>query len=172
MANEGADISEPRVLPLGWEERLSRSTNEVYYLNVLTKESQWDFPEKPAQAGYLGPAGSDCVRCSHIIVKHCESRRPFSWRLGLQQKITRTRDEALELIKSYRDLIVSGEKTFGEVADEYSECVTAKREGDLGMFGRGITEKRFEEAAFALNVGELSEPVSTETGFHLILRTA
>ncbi|KAL1486842.1 hypothetical protein MTO96_031183 [Rhipicephalus appendiculatus] len=158
-----------RALPTGWEERLSRSTGEVYYLNSLTMESQWDTPREPAQAGYLGLIGSAQVQCSHILVKHRESHRPFSWR---EEHITRTRDEALALIKCYRDQIVSGEQTFEELAVMYSDCNSAKRKGDLGAFGHGATQKRFEEAAFALNVDELSEPVFTKSGVHLILRTA
>ncbi|KAH7960537.1 hypothetical protein HPB49_020999 [Dermacentor silvarum] len=164
-----ADTGASRVLPTGWEVRLSRSTGEVYYINVLTKESQWDFPEEPAQARFLGLIGDDHVWCSHVLVKHRESRRPFSWR---EENVTRTRDEALALIKRYREEIVSGKKTFEQLASQYSDCSSAKRKGDLGMFGRGATQKRFEEAAFALKVGELSEPVFTESGVHLILRTA
>ncbi|KAH6948853.1 hypothetical protein HPB50_026604 [Hyalomma asiaticum] len=124
-----ADGGDARALPLGWEERLSQSTGEVYYLNLLTNERQWNFPEQPADAGYVRPDGS--IQCSHILVKHCESRRPFSWRLGLDKKITRTRDEALELIKFCRGVILTGRKTFGEMAEEYSDCVSAKRKGDL-----------------------------------------
>ncbi|KAH7956416.1 peptidyl-prolyl cis-trans isomerase NIMA-interacting 1 [Rhipicephalus sanguineus] len=164
-----AGVGSSHALPTGWEERLSRSTGEVYYLNALTMESQWDTPNEPAQAGYLGLIGSAQVRCSHILVKHRESHRPFSWR---EERISRTRDEALAHIERYRDQIVSGEKTFEELAITYSDCNSAKRKGDLGLFGRGATQKGFEEAAFALNVGELSEPVFTESGVHLILRTA
>ncbi|KAH7978985.1 hypothetical protein HPB49_007624 [Dermacentor silvarum] len=165
MANAGAS----RVLPRGWEVRRSRSTGEVYYLNVLTKKSQWDFPEEPARAAFLGLLEYGQVRCSHIIVKHRESRRPRSWR---KLNITRTRDEALALIKRYREEIVSGKKKFEDVANEYSDCTSAKWKGDLGAFGRGTTQKGLEEAAFTLEVGELSEPVFTESGVHLILRTA
>ena len=41
----------------------------------------------------------------------------------------------------------------------------------MGTFGRGDMVKAFEDAAFKLKVGELSEPVSSESGIHLILRT-
>ncbi|KAH7977678.1 hypothetical protein HPB49_003165 [Dermacentor silvarum] len=134
---------------------------------MLTKKIHLDFPKEPAQAEPRLEYGY--VRCSHIIVKHRESRRPRSWR---EVNITRTRDEALALIKRYREEIVSGKKTFEDAANEYSDCTSAKRKGDLGAFGRGATQKGFEEAAFALKVGELSEPVFTESGVHLILRTA
>lgn len=71
----------------------------------------------------------------------------------------------------FRRQIVSGEKTFEELASQYSDCSSAKRGGDLGPFGRGQMQKPFEDASYALNVGELSEPVWTDSGVHIILRT-
>ena len=47
---------------------------------------------------------------------------------------------------------------------------SAKRGGDLGHFGRGQMQAPFEEASFALNVGELSDIVDTDSGVHIILR--
>jgi NIMA-interacting peptidyl-prolyl cis-trans isomerase 1 len=49
--------------------------------------------------------------------------------------------------------------------------LSAKRGGDLGSFKKGAMQKPFEEASFALKVGELSEPVFTDSGVHIILRT-
>ncbi|KAJ8684204.1 hypothetical protein QAD02_019996 [Eretmocerus hayati] len=159
-------------LPAGWEKRLSRSTGQHYYLNVYTKESQWDRPEKPANPPATGNGKTDDpeeVHCSHILVKHSGSRRPSSWR---EQTITRSKEEALELLKSYREQIVSGEATFGSLAAKYSDCSSAKRNGDLGPFKRGSMQKPFEEAAFALKVGELSQTVDTDSGVHIIYRAA
>ncbi|XP_034196146.1 peptidyl-prolyl cis-trans isomerase NIMA-interacting 1 [Osmia lignaria lignaria] len=164
-------------LPSGWEKRLSRSTGQHYYLNIYTKESQWDRPDKPAGNNPSGnnPSGNNKrdspeeVQCSHLLVKHSGSRRPSSWR---EEKITRSKEEALELIKSYREQIVSGKATFAELASKYSDCSSAKRGGDLGPFNRGAMQKPFEQAAFALKVGELSSPVHTDSGIHIIQRTA
>lgn len=154
-------------LPSGWEKRLSRSTGQHYYLNIYTKESQWDRPEKAAEPA--STTGPDQVQCSHLLVKHEHSRRPSSWR---EENITRTKEEALELVKSYREQIVSGRASFAELAQKYSDCSSAKRGGDLGPFGHGAMQKPFEQAAFALKIGELSEPVHTDSGVHIILRTA
>ena len=46
-------------------------------------------------------------------------------------------DEALEILKGYREKIVSGDATFDELASEYSDCSSARNDGDLGPFGRG-----------------------------------
>lgn len=73
---------------------------------------------------------------------------------------------------AYREQIVSGKATFAELASKYSDCSSAKRGGDLGPFSRGAMQKPFEQAAFALKVGELSSPVHTDSGIHIIQRTA
>lgn len=147
-------------LPEGWEMRTSRSTGMTYFLNTYTKKSQWERPEAPADPGE--------IRCSHILVKHAESRRPSSWR---EEKITRSKEEALDIIKSYRKQIVNKDSTFVDIASKFSDCSSAKRGGDLGMFGRGQMQQAFEEESYKLKVGQLSKPVETDSGFHLILRT-
>ena len=75
------------------------------------------------------------MRCSHLLVKHAGSRRPSSWR---EENITRTKDEAFEIIDQYRKQIEAGEVTLEELAAKYSDCSSAKRGGDLGPFGKGM----------------------------------
>ena len=132
-------------VPAGWEKRTSRSTGQVYYLNQFTKQSQWDLPTSPAEPS-SEPAQ---VRASHLLVKHRDSRRPSSWR---EENITRSKEEALDILAGYRRQIVNKEATFEELAGKYSDCSSAKKGGDLGMFGKGQMQKPFEEATFALNV--------------------
>ncbi|XP_071096273.1 uncharacterized protein [Haliotis cracherodii] len=150
-------------IPEGWEKRTSRSSGKDYYLNIYTKESQWDPPSEPAKK-----MSAKTVRASHLLVKHCESRRPMNWK---KEEITRTKDEALQLLLGYRQQITSGQAEFGDLAKQHSDCSSANREGDLGSFGPGQMQKPFEEATFALDVGELSEPIWTDSGVHIILRT-
>jgi peptidyl-prolyl cis-trans isomerase C len=61
-------------------------------------------------------------------------------------------------------------KSFQDLAKAFSKCPSSKQGGDLGEFGRGRMVKSFEEAAFELNPGEVSKPVRTQFGFHLIQR--
>lgn len=60
-----------------------------YYLNQHTKESQWDRPTAPAEKAAM-------VQCSHLLVKHRDSRRPSSWR---EENITRSKEEAIKILK-------------------------------------------------------------------------
>ena len=75
------------------------------------------------------------------------------------------------LFSAFRQQITSGQRKFEEIAAEFSDCSSAKHGGDLGLFGRGQMQKPFEDATYGLKVGELSEPVWTDSGVHIILRT-
>ncbi len=88
--------------------------------------------------------------------------------------IQTTKDEPEDSVKSKRVRIESilerarNGEDFSALATEYSEGPSSSKGGDLGYFGRGKMVKPFEEAAFALNVGEISDVVETNYGFHII----
>lgn len=116
------------------------------------------------------------VRALHILRKHKDSRRPSSWR---QPVITCSREEASSFLSVLREQLAplggpkgwgSLRKKFEEQARVHSDCSSAKSGGDLGSFTREKMQKAFSDAAFALEVGELSELVSTDSGVHLVLR--
>ncbi|MGL4649229.1 MAG: peptidylprolyl isomerase, partial [Caldilineaceae bacterium] len=80
----------------------------------------------------------------------------------------RTREDALALAEELKGRIEGGED-FATLAAEFSDDLSNAAEGgDLGWFGRGAMVAAFEEAAFALPVGQISEPISTTFGVHLI----
>jgi parvulin-like peptidyl-prolyl isomerase len=88
---------------------------------------------------------ADKIHCSHILVK--------------------TEQEA----KSILDQINRG-VSFSKLAMEKSLCPSKKRSGDLGTFGRGQMVREFELTAFALQKGQISHPVKTKFGWHVIKR--
>ena len=86
------------------------------------------------------------IKCAHILVKK--------------------QSEALTIQERLRQ----GEK-FGKLAKELSiDSGSAKRDGSLGYFGRGAMVKPFEEVAFKLQIGEVSDLVKSEFGYHIIKR--
>jgi NIMA-interacting peptidyl-prolyl cis-trans isomerase 1 len=73
--------------------------------------------------------GSDGkIRSAHLLIKHRESRRPSSWR---EAKITRSKEEAMEILKGHEAAIKSGEATLGDIAMSESDCSSARKRGDL-----------------------------------------
>jgi foldase protein PrsA len=90
---------------------------------------------------------SSKIKCSHILVSK--------------------QSDALAILER----IKNGEK-FGNLAKELSlDSPSAKRDGNLGYFGKGMMVKPFEETAFKLQVNEVSQPVKSEFGYHIIKRT-
>lgn len=63
-------------------------------------------------------------------------------------------------------------KKFKAIAAEFSDCSSAKRNGDLGSFAHGQMQKPFEDASFKLKIEEMSPIVETDSGLHLIYRIA
>jgi peptidyl-prolyl cis-trans isomerase C len=60
---------------------------------------------------------------------------------------------------------------FGSLAQTHSSCPSKANGGDLGEFGPGMMVKPFEDATVSTAIGEISQPVQTQFGFHLIHRT-
>lgn len=150
-----------------WEERFSKSKQQTYFHNRATGESVWELPPGASLEGK--------VRASHILAKHSGSRRPSSWR---EENITRSLDEARAIVEAHRqDVLSQGTPEavaarFAAIATTESDCSSARKGGDLGAFGRGQMQPAFENAAFALQPGEVSDVVVSDSGVHIILRTA
>jgi peptidyl-prolyl cis-trans isomerase C len=95
------------------------------------------------------------IRASHILIKVEEGADEAD------------KEKAKLRIKEIKQKIDEGED-FTELAKEFSEGPSAPRGGDLSYFGRDQMVPSFEEAAFALDVGEVSDVVETKYGYHLI----
>lgn len=105
---------------------------------------------------------SNQVTASHILIMHEESARSSE---------TRTKEQARAMIEDVKVKISNG-TDFEELASEISDCPSGSKGGSLGTFGRGQMVKAFEDTAFDLKVGETSDIVETEFGFHMIHRSA
>lgn len=102
-----------------------------------------------AAGGFLNPnLDIHEVRASHVLVK--------------------TRKEAVKIKKE----IENGEITFEDAAMTYSLCPSGRNGGDLGYFNRKQMVQQFADTAFDLKIGEISDPVGTKFGWHIIKTTA
>jgi hypothetical protein len=104
------------------------------------------------------------IGARHVLIQWMGSdRAPAS--------VVRTRDQALVLAKDVHRRAKAGED-FARLAVEYSdEPGAGGRGGSLGRFGKGQMVPAFEEAAFKLKAGQVSDIVETGFGFHVIQRT-
>jgi len=69
----------------------------------------------------------------------------------------------------YEDLMAG--EDFAKLAQQYSNCPSKKRGGNLGEFSKGDMVPEFWNASTKLKIGEISQPVKTKYGYHLIKRT-
>lgn len=123
-------------------------------------------PDSAAAHAYYDAHKSEMeqVHARHILIRFQGSAVPV--RLG-QKDLTEA--EALQKCKDLRAKIIAGAK-FAEVAQLESDDVgSGQNGGDLDTFGHGAMVPEFEKAAFALKIGEVSEPVRSSFGYHLIL---
>ena len=89
-------------------------------------------------------AGEESVKARHILVE--------------------TEEKANELLEKIR----SGETSFEDAAKAFSICPSSQQGGDLGEFGRGQMVPEFDKACFEMAEGEISCPIKTQFGYHLI----
>ena len=95
------------------------------------------------------------VKARHILIKVADDAAP--------EEVEKARAEISAVLVE-----VNAGGDFAELAKKYSQGPSNSMGGDLGWFGRGAMVKPFEEVAFALTPGSVSEPVRTQFGFHLI----
>jgi parvulin-like peptidyl-prolyl isomerase len=106
--------------------------------------------------------GPDKVGVRHILI-------PWKGAERAPADVTRTKEEAKKLAEEILGKL--GDKgDFGALAKEFSSCPSKQNGGTVPLLQRGRSTKAFEEAAFALKVGERSGLVETEFGYHIIER--
>jgi peptidyl-prolyl cis-trans isomerase C len=152
-ALEGMDVSEKEIrgqIQRGLAINKLLDTNVRQKITVTEEESNKFYNDNPNF--FKQP---EQVKASHILIKVAPDAEE-------SKKI-----QARKKIETIQKKVRQGED-FGLLAKANSEGPTAQREGDLGYFSRSQMVKPFGDAAFALNVGEVSEIVETQFGYHLI----
>lgn len=152
-ALEGMDVSEKEIraqIQRGLAINQLLDTNVRQKITVTKEEGKKFYNNNPNL--FKQP---EQVKASHILIKVAPDAEE-------SKKI-----QARKKIETVQKKVRQGED-FGLLAKANSEGPTAQREGDLGYFNRGRMAKPFEDAAFALNVGEVSGIVETQFGYHLI----
>jgi len=140
-------------------------TDNMLATHMANELSNSNKPDEATLRKYYDDHKADFeqARVSHILVRFQGSQAPL--RNG-QKDLTEA--EALAKIQDIRKRIQGG-ADFAEVAKAESDDVgSGAKGGDLGAITHGQTVPAFEQAAFALKPGELSQPVKTQFGYHLI----
>ena len=98
----------------------------------------------------------------HLLISHNTS--------VISSPPSRNSKEALYLIKTIKDSLKSTESSFGYFSKTYSDDPSAPRnEGVLGWLQWGVTPMNFQSSVWSLNLGEVSDIIETEYGFHLVV---
>ena len=98
----------------------------------------------------------------HLLISHNTS--------VISSPPTRSSKEALSLIKTIKDSLKSTENSFGYFSKTYSDDPSVPRNGGvLGWLQWGVTPMNFQSSVWSLNLGEVSDVIETEYGFHLVV---
>ncbi len=96
-------------------------------------------------------------------------------KVGASHILFSNQDSSDEKAKTKADKVldeIKGGKVFAECAREYSDCPSKEKGGLLGDFTKGQMVPEFEKAVFEMEVGDLSEPVKTQFGYHIIKKNS
>ncbi len=115
---------------------------------------------------------AESVRASHILTKNLPANIDLEDSEKMKKKIEEDFEKQKEEARKKAEDILTELKengNFDELAKKYSEDHSnSKKGGDLGFFSRGGMIKEFEDVAFSLKVGEISDVVETKYGYHII----
>jgi peptidyl-prolyl cis-trans isomerase C len=157
IQNQGTDVELDKLKPLVTKNLI---VDKLVQQNIISKV---DISDQQAEEYYKGKEEQfkhpEQVKASHILIR-VDPNAPPEKKEEAKKKINQVLNEA----KSGKD--------FTELAKKYSEEPgAAETGGDLGYFGRGAMVPPFEEAAFKLKPGEISDIVETQFGYHIIKLT-
>ena len=149
------------------------------------------FPPESILDQVDGCCAQATMGCRHLLIKYSGSRNPVSRRTGqstaevsaeaaqvchfiIAHPPSRLRSTQAELNQYIEKINAEGctEDVFAKYAAERSDCGSCRDGGNLGTFGPGEMQSQFEEGTRATEVGKMSGIVHSDSGFHIIYRTA
>lgn len=155
------------------KEKLTEADLLAYYVDMITENTMSEQLVDRYVSSQVNVSEAE-MEAFYSVSKDSLAVKPLTWTTGLIMHEIKpsAASEAAKLaeIKALQDRLNQGED-FAALATANSDCPSRERGGDLGYFSRGMMVKPFEDAAFALNVGEVSDVVRTQFGFHLIKLT-
>jgi len=147
---------------------------DYFNKNDKIKEEMEKYRKQADIKYYLDRAILDSIITEEILVENYEKQAVevnashiLLWHNGIKPKMQRTKQEALDLAQVIIEKAEAGED-FAALSKKYSEDEGSKETGSLGYFGPGKMVKAFEDVAFSLNEGEISNPVESQFGIHII----
>ena len=134
--------------------------------NAVYQQLSAGDPDEAALRAYYAAHKQDWdeVKARHILIRMEGSRVPV--RDGHKEL---TDDEALAKAKEVRAKIIAGAKFEDQAKIESDDTGSGENGGDLGVFGAGQMVPEFDEVVFKAPVGQVTEPIKTAYGYHLIL---
>lgn len=152
--------------------RMKLTQNDLldYYVDMITDNALQDMlVERYVSSKVEVPEAE--MRSFYEASKDSMAVKPTTWKVGMimrEVKPSQDSDAAqLTAIKAVLQRLLAGED-FATLAKTESDCPSSAQGGDLGFFGKGQMVKPFEDAAFSLDVGEISNIVKTQFGYHII----
>lgn len=133
--------------------------------------SQMEQAEKDIRFGVtMGKIMND-VKVEEGEAKARYDQDPSAFGTGETLRASHILVDSEEKAKEIKAKLDGGELSFEDAAKEYSSCPSKENGGDLGAFGKGMMVPEFEEAAWKAPLNEVTEPVKTQFGYHLIKAT-
>jgi peptidyl-prolyl cis-trans isomerase C len=138
-------------------------------MDMMHKQEEL-FKKQALATAYLQKKAFEQVKVTPEEVKNYYDQNKDQFKTGEQVKASHILVKTEAEAKAIKARLDKGE-SFEALAKAKSTCPSASRGGDLGWFGKGVMDPDFEKAAFALKDGEVSGPVKTKFGWHIIKLT-
>jgi len=150
--------------------KLTESDLLKYYTDMLTESALTEQLVNKYISSKVKVTDKE-VQAFYIATRDTLAVKPVSWKLGMIMREVNAGDEAASQKESEIEAILARLKNgedFATLAAAESDCPSKEVGGDLGFLKKGETVKPFEDAAYALQVGETSGVVQTQFGYHII----